>query len=62
MKYAIHIGFKAINNEAKYEALFDWLRVVIELKVKSLDAFSDFQLVMNQVQRDYLIKDLWMVA
>ena len=30
--------------------------------VKSLDAFSDSQLVVNQVQEDYFVKDLWMVT
>ena len=40
MEYAIHIRFKATNNKAKYEALL----------VESLDAFSDSQLVINQVQ------------
>ncbi|PSR86062.1 Ribonuclease [Actinidia chinensis var. chinensis] len=62
MKYAIHIGFKAINNEAKYETLLAGLRIAIELGMDSLDAFSDSQLVVNQVQGDYLTKDTQMVA
>ena len=62
MEYAICIGFKATNNEAEYEALIARLRVTTELGVESLDAFSDSQLVVNQVQGDYLTKDLRMVA
>ena len=62
MEYAIRIGFKATKNEAKYEAFLVGLRVATELWVEPLDAFSDSQLVVNQVQGDYLAKDLWMMA
>ena len=60
MKYAISIEFKATNNEAKYEALFVKLRVAIEVGVESLDIFSDSQLVVNQVRKDYLTEDIRM--
>ena len=62
MKYDICIGFKATNNEAEYEALLTGLRVASKLGVESLDAFSDSQRVVNQVQGDYLTKYLRMVA
>ena len=62
MEYAICIGFKITNNEAEYEALLAGLRVTIKLGVESLDTFSDSQLVVNQVQGDYLTKDFRMVA
>ncbi|GFS30396.1 hypothetical protein Acr_00g0011700 [Actinidia rufa] len=62
MEYTIHIGFKVTNNEVEYEALLARLRVATELVVKSLDTFSDFQLVVSQVQGDYLAKDHHMVA
>ncbi|GFY96671.1 hypothetical protein Acr_11g0009770 [Actinidia rufa] len=62
MEYAIRIGFKATNNEAEYEALLTELRVATELGVESLKAYSGSPLVVNQVQRDYLAKDLRMVA
>ena len=52
-KYAIRIGFKATNNKAEYKALLVGLRVAIEMEVDFLDAFSDSQLVVNQVQRDF---------
>ena len=38
------------------------LRVATELEVESLDVYSDSHLVVNQVQGDYLAKDLQMVA
>ena len=41
MEYAIRIGFKVTNNEAEYKILLAGLRVVTELRVESLDAFSD---------------------
>ncbi|GFZ17083.1 hypothetical protein Acr_26g0003530 [Actinidia rufa] len=50
------------SNEAKYEALLVGLRVAAELGVESLDTFSNSYLVVNQVQGDYLAKDLRMVA
>ena len=58
MEYIICIRFKATNNETEYEALFAGIRVASKLGVETLDAFSDSQFVMNQVQRDYHTKDL----
>ena len=62
MEYAIRIGFKSTNNKAEYENLLSSLIVTTELKVESLDVYNDSQLVVNQVQGDYLTKDLQMVA
>ncbi|GFZ19982.1 hypothetical protein Acr_28g0006870 [Actinidia rufa] len=56
MEYAIRMGFQATNNEAEYEALLAGLRVATELGAQSLEVFSDSQLVVNQVQGDYLAK------
>ena len=60
--YAIRIGFKATTNMAEYEALLAELRVAMELEVESLDAYRDFQIVVNQVRGDYLTEDLRMLA
>ena len=62
MEYAKHVGFKATNNEAKYEAFFAGLKDAVELGVESLDIFSDSQHVVNQVKGDYLAKDLRIVV
>ncbi|GFZ05223.1 hypothetical protein Acr_17g0007950 [Actinidia rufa] len=62
MEYAIRMGFKATNTEAEYEALFAGLRIAVELGAQSLEIFSDSQLVVNQVQGDYLAKDARMMA
>ena len=62
MEYAIRIGFKATINEAEYKTLLIGLRVVTRLEVDSMDTFNDSQLVVNQVQGDYLAKDMQMAA
>ncbi|GFZ09647.1 hypothetical protein Acr_21g0002460 [Actinidia rufa] len=62
MEYAIRIRFKATNNNAEYEALLARLRIATELGLESLDAYSDFQHVINQVQGDYLTKNIRMLA
>ncbi|GFS42075.1 hypothetical protein Acr_00g0077930 [Actinidia rufa] len=59
IEYTIRIGFKATT---KYEALLSGMKVATELGVDSLDTFSDSQLMVNQVQEDYLAKDTRMVA
>ena len=56
MEYPICIGFKATTNEAEYEPLLVGLRVMTELEVESLDAYNDSELVVNQVQRETLLK------
>ncbi|GFZ10804.1 hypothetical protein Acr_22g0002020 [Actinidia rufa] len=62
MEYAIRMDFQATNNEAEYEALLAGLRVATELGAQYLEVFSDSQLVVNQVQGDYLAKDSRMIA
>ncbi|GFS34945.1 hypothetical protein Acr_00g0036910 [Actinidia rufa] len=47
---------------AEYEALLAGLRIVVELGAQSLKIFSDSQLVVNQVQGDYLAQDARMMA
>ena len=62
MEYAIRIGFKATNNKAEYEALLVGLRVATKMGINFLNTFSDSQLVVNQVQGDYLAKNTRMLA
>ena len=38
---AIRFGFKALNNEAEYEALIAGLRFACELQVSNVKIFSD---------------------
>ena len=50
---ALKFGVKASNNEAKYEALLAGLRLAKELKVGHLQIFSDSQLVVKYVIKEY---------
>ena len=42
MHYSLRFGFKASNNEAEYEALIVGLNLTKEMKVESLEIYSDF--------------------
>ena len=41
MYYALRFRFKASNNEVEYEALIAGLKLAKEMKVESLEIFSD---------------------
>ena len=47
MRYMVHIHFPSSNNVAKYEALINGLRITIELGIRWLDVWGDFQLVID---------------
>ena len=53
MQCALRFGFKASNNEAKYEALIVGLKPTEEMKVESLEIFSDSQLVVCHINDEY---------
>ncbi|KAK3012931.1 hypothetical protein RJ639_008583 [Escallonia herrerae] len=57
IEYALRFGFQASNNEAEYEALLTGIRLAHALKVDSLSVYSDSQLVVNHVLRDYEARD-----
>ena len=61
LEHSFRLGFKASNNEAEYEALLAWLRVVSDLGGKEVKVYSDSQLVVNQVQGRFEAKDLRMI-
>ena len=62
MNCALRFNFKASNNEVKYEALIAGLKLAKEVKVESLDIFSDSQLVVCQVNEEYQAWEEKMVA
>ena len=49
MHCALRFGFKASNNEAEYEVLIEGLNLAKEMKVKSLEIYSDSHLVICQI-------------
>ena len=62
MHYALRFRFKASNNEAEYEALITGLELSRELKVESLDIYSDSQLVVCQIKDEYQAREEKMAA
>ncbi|KAM2654056.1 hypothetical protein EV2_025609 [Malus domestica] len=56
LEQAITLGFKASNNEAKYEALLAGLRMAKDLAVKKLAIHSDSQLTTSQATEEYTTK------
>ncbi|XP_057529843.1 uncharacterized protein LOC130808384 [Amaranthus tricolor] len=54
---AVRFEFAASNNEAEYEALLLGLKICHEAGAKSLSTFSDSQLVVGHVNREFETKD-----
>nr|XP_043620185.1 uncharacterized protein LOC122592037 [Erigeron canadensis] len=54
--YALRFEFETTNNEAEYEALIAGLDLAKDMKIRSIKAFVDSQLVANQVKGEYEAK------
>ena len=54
---ALRFEFKASNNEVEYEALIAGLGLAKEMKIESLDIFSDSQLVVCQINDEYQARE-----
>ena len=48
--------FPSTNNEAEYEALIAGLRIAKELNIRALQIFSDSQLIVCQVKKEFQTK------
>ena len=57
LEQAIRLGFLASNNEAEYEAILSGLDLALALSVSRLQVYSDSQLVVRHVQKEYEAKD-----
>ena len=53
----VRFAFQATNNKAEYEVLVLGLRLALSLSVENLEAFSDSQLVVSQVNDSYKTND-----
>ena len=51
------MGFTASNNEVEYEVILSGLDLALALSVSRLRVYSDFQLVVRHVQKEYEAKD-----
>ncbi|GKV45813.1 hypothetical protein SLEP1_g52858 [Rubroshorea leprosula] len=56
-EHALRFKFQTTNNVAEYEALIYGLKLAAELKVQSIQVFSDSQLVVGQVNGRSDIRD-----
>ncbi|KAL6351204.1 hypothetical protein AAG906_031790 [Vitis piasezkii] len=61
LEQAIRLGFSASNNEAEYEAILSGLDLALALSVSKIRIYSDSQLVVRHVQKEYEAKDARMV-
>ncbi|RVW96220.1 hypothetical protein CK203_020814 [Vitis vinifera] len=57
LEQVIRLGFPASNNEAEYEAILSGLDLALALSVSKLRVYSDSQLVVKHVQKEYEAKD-----
>ncbi|RVX07353.1 Retrovirus-related Pol polyprotein from transposon 17.6 [Vitis vinifera] len=57
LEQAIRLGFSASNNEAEYEAILSGLDLALALSVSKLRIYSDSQLVVRHIQKEYEAKD-----
>ncbi|RVW60099.1 Gypsy retrotransposon integrase-like protein 1 [Vitis vinifera] len=57
LEQSIRLGFPASNNEAEYEAILSGLDLALALSVSKLHVYSDSQLVVRHVQKEYEAKD-----
>ena len=49
IKKLLRLGFSAMNNKAKYEALLEGMSMIQKLGGKSVNMFLDSRLVVGQV-------------
>ena len=57
LEHSFRLGFKTSNNEAEYEALIAALKTAFDLGARNVKAYSDSQLVVNQVQGSFEARD-----
>ena len=53
MEYALKFGFRASNNEPKYEAVIAGLNLAHFMEADQLEVSSDSQLVVKQLEDSY---------
>ena len=57
MENSLRLGFRALNNEAEYEALITGLRVVQKLSAEEVEVFFELRLVVSQIEGSFEAKD-----
>ena len=54
---SLRLDFSATNNEIEYETLLEGMAMVQRMEGKSIKLFSDSRLVVDQVRREFEMKD-----
>ena len=62
MHSSLRFGFQAFKNKAEYEALIVGLHLAKEMKVESLEIYSDSQLIVCQINNEYQVRGEKMAA
>ena len=60
LEHSFRLGFRASNNEAKYEALLVGLRTVLGMGTRDVEIYLDSWLVVSQVQGIFEARDFQM--
>ena len=61
LEHSLGLGFRASNNETKYEALIVGLKAAEKLEAKDVEIYLDSRLVVSQVDESFEAKDFRMV-
>ena len=62
LEKSLRFSFSATNNKVKYEALWSGLEAIKGLGGNNIEVFSDSQLIVGQVLKEYEAKDARMQA
>ncbi len=57
LKYVVKLAFQASNDVAEYEVILMALCIIKEVRAQEVDIFYDSQLVVNQLQGNYQVRD-----
>ena len=60
LEQAIRLGFPASNNKAEYETILSGLDLALALSISKLQVYSDSQLVVRHVHKEYEAKNVRM--
>ena len=58
LEQAFKLNFRALNNQAKYEALIAGLKLATKVEAKKLRCYTKLQLVQGQVANRYQTKEI----
>lgn len=57
LEQTIRLGFPTSNNEAKHEVVMSGLNPTFVLSTSKLRIYSDSQLIVGHIQKEYKVKD-----